>query len=240
MEKKTKTLLLALVGCWVVACTPVGGPGETTPTARRDAGSSSDSSSSGDAAVPCGEVTLIGECARNTLRWCNDGTLVEADCGDQQRICGLVDCDDNSECYGYDCIADTGSNCEAFLDMDDDEYVDGPMCEYSAGVGCLNNVCTASTSCTEDPDGKPQGCDNNSLQFCVYDVISTMDCTYAYYTNAQGDPPLPYICGQTTGGEYDCLGQEGGRCNPDRDPPWECAPGFTCTPSGTTTHFCTQ
>lgn len=184
-------------------------PDTTQPDATRP-----DSSGSG-----CGTVTLFGECNGSVLRYCDeDNDRVETyDCDLDDLLCGLVDCDDVTSCWGYDCVADIGETCGL---SDQDNFCNGGLDQ-----GCLDGVCGASAACQTDEVGS---CQSNLLNWCYspsegpYGDIWSYDCTE--------DGSLPYVCGLTSVGVMDCLGVLGGMC--DLAEGYECAPGLVCAGNG--------
>jgi MYXO-CTERM domain-containing protein len=164
-------------------------------------------SASVEAGVPCGQVTFLGECDGDTVRYCaRDNQLVEVDCADEfgsGATCGLADCTADG-CLGYFCVARNGQACDEILG-----------CDVGAGQGCVDGTCAGSTAC--DPDAFTPTCDGDLLSYCAY-TVGRNDCS-------EGDTQ-PYVCGNTSAGTPGCLGTAGGLCDPSNG--FECATGFDC------------
>jgi len=196
-----------------------------TDTRRPDTTVAHDSATPHDAAtgvdVPCGNVSFVGACQGDLLKWCENGGLKTYDCAVRVGTwasCGLYDCTDtgvdgqgNPLCYGYGCVAELNQPCNVapnFLG-----------CNLDLGHGCRGDACVAASSCDSATD--PPTCTGNRVNFCPYGRLWDYDCS-------QGNS-APYVCQDTGNGNSDCLGTAGGNCNLTSNPPWNCATGYTCT-----------
>ncbi|MEW5855281.1 MAG: carboxypeptidase-like regulatory domain-containing protein [Myxococcota bacterium] len=158
-------------------------------------------------------TTEIGECIEySVVRFTADSDFYVVDCSarydgwDYYTACGYRDCAEEG-CAGFDCVWDWGSECGGALSH--------LSCDVSQGLGCIDGYCEPSSAC--DPATFTRSCNGNHLETCSRTVNST-DCT-------EGGTK-PYTCGLNSAGIADCLGLEGGVCDPSER--WECAPGLEC------------
>ena len=162
--------------------------------------------------VGCGSLTYIGECDGDTVSYCaeNGQDVITIDCAAQfgsASTCGLLDCDDSSDCLGYYCVAEIGESCEEL------------WCDVGASAGCLDGVCdTASDAC--DPSTFTRTCTNSVIEYCHPDAEMEWD-----FDCSMGGTE-PYSCGTRSDGVLTCLGQLGGLCDPAQG--YECGAGLIC------------
>lgn len=102
-------LLIAVVPALAIACS--AGP-EDAPSAEKYR-------KGAQALGDCGGLDYSGECDGSTLRWCEDGSLMEVNCASSGRSCGWQD-----STIGNNCVAGgaSGGECGA---VDYDGYCDG-------------------------------------------------------------------------------------------------------------------
>ena len=165
---------------------------------------------------PCGALTYVGECAGDTVRWCNESGVVDAlDCADAtdgygpNATCGLWDCTSTAaDCYGYWCVGRQGQACD---------YGSNLACDVTSGLGCLDWVCAPSVTC--DPASYSDSCNGDVVSWCPVPRVWNVDC------RAGGADP--YTCAANSQGEVLCLGLAGGECDPLVG--FECVAGLTCS-----------
>lgn len=126
--------------------------------------------------VPCGTVTVQGECQGNTLRFCNEQAappeLVTLDCSTTvpQAMCQLV----NSN-WGYDCVAPTGGACVYQNAMGTNSVV---FCAGTTG-GCVlgTGAATCQTGVASCVDTDVDTCVQNRLVLlCAGGQSTVLDC----------------------------------------------------------------
>lgn len=169
-----------------------------------------------DAGEPCDWVTFLGSCDGVYLRYCNNNRLVTVNCSDpsQSRLggehatCGLVDCTNLSDCWGYDCVAKEGESCG--LGQHD------LFCDVELEHGCVQGVCVQSSAC--DSQSFVPSCQDNNLSLCPTSLLWDIDCSE--------QNQAPYTCGGEDAGMA-CVGTEGAPCGSDQHR--RCADGYTCT-----------
>ena len=164
---------------------------------------------------PCGTMTPIGECAGDTVYWCNSGVIDAVNCADStdgygpNATCGLWDCTSaTNDCYGYWCVGRQGQACD---------YGSNLACDVASGMGCQDWVCAPSTTC--DPNTYTESCSGDVVSWCPVPRVWSLDC--------RSGGADPYTCGANSQGEVICLGLAGGEC--DDALGFECVAGLTCS-----------
>jgi len=122
----------------------------------------------------CGNVTYIGECVGDTIRYCQtSGELLEVDCTDPvegvgpQATCGLRDCTDEAAgCEGYYCVSRQGQPCGETYWFD--------WCDAGNGLGCIQGVCAPAPAC--DPTTYTTACNGSWAVFCNAGRVWEANC----------------------------------------------------------------
>lgn len=230
----TLSLLLALsTGCPMEDTRNDAGSVLDAVNITNDATVAFDSTIGTDAASPTPScetgLDYVGTCLDDTLFYCDEGgSTQEISCGDLGQRCGLIDCDNDANCLGYDCYVPAGGTCSF-------EPEDHAHCSYvEEGTGCINGVCASSTGC--DEDSYVGNCDGNEFLFCFFGGVNRLDC------NLDGNNT--YICSDdiVDGNPVICAGLAGAPCRTQSDSkPLYCAEGLHCSDSnsGTCVADCT-
>lgn len=153
----------------------------------------------------CGDLTIVGECSGNTLRYCVDGVTSEIDCSVSEKTCGF-DAAANAGEGWYDCLAGASTSCAdlpALGQCSANETLTTcnggtptsttcsgatPECLWTGNAfacaakptGC--SACTSTQRCQADGTC---GCDNidivgqcegKTLVYCIENELVTQEC----------------------------------------------------------------
>ncbi|MHB8873182.1 MAG: M23 family metallopeptidase [Myxococcaceae bacterium] len=138
----------------------------------------------------CGGLGYAGECAGETVRWCQAGELRTKDCGSLGQVCRWQD-----DATGYNCVAPPADPCEGLTAAGICEGAVLRWCESgvpkvfdcaAAGMGCgwqddnVGNNCLPAAPvdpCAEL--GYAGRCEGSTLQWCEGGVVKSYNCAWA-------------------------------------------------------------
>jgi|GEM_PF-793757 len=157
---------------------------------------------------PCMGLTLQGECAGTTVRYCANDTIVEYDCATQfpntPATCGEISAE-----WGFDCMIGVGGSCR-WVNQQQEPVT--TFCE--TGDGCFDDLDAQTATCVDNvgtcnPDAFTRACDGDRLM---------MGCL-------QGQPEGLFCPGTSTCSDGACRIAEGDACDNDG---LVCADGLLC------------
>lgn len=163
----------------------------------------------------CGDITDVGVCNGNVLKFCNSNRVETVDCSkrsDDKKTCGM-----NVDSKKNDCIAPSGSSSDACSKLGDSGLcVDGSVKWCSDGkietasctsfdLGCVYDDKDRATCMSTCGDVDAAGtCDASILKYCAgatkedgktkVNVLYTYDCATDSKT-----------CGKDKNGNYNCI-----------------------------------
>jgi len=156
-------------------------------------------------ADPCGGLSYIGECAGDTVRWCEGGALKQKDCLALGKMCGYQD-----DATGYNCLARPADPCQGLTAAGVCEgavlrWCDGGApktydCSWS-GMGCgwqsdaVGNNCLAlppPDSCASL--GYAGQCAGSTLKWCEGGEVKSYNCSWANMACAWAGDAVGYNC----------------------------------------------
>jgi MYXO-CTERM domain-containing protein len=165
---------------------------------------------------PCGAVTVEGECAGNTLNYCDaEGVLQSYNCDANNTTCGY----DTANSY-YNCLeGGAGSECGGITYQGE--------CQGGSVVYCENDALQTLDCAGQDP---PRDC-GWSTEFSYYDCsdASALPCAPACSGRVCGDDGCGGTCGACTSGQT-CSGS--GQCTTGTTSPTTTPPDDEACSSG--------
>ena len=172
----------------------------------------------------CGDLTYQGECAGNTVRWCDDetNTVAEIDCAERFGDLATGTCEYFDEEFGHWCAVQVGDPCLFALGGEPQ----AEFCVPGDGTACLigseaSECVTGVGSCEDEvDDGTCQG--DIYIFVCSITQIAGVDCAASGGTcDADLDACVDLEAGAACGD----LGVDGAE-------PFTCAEGLVCDEGG--------